>query len=165
MIALNMIHSYTFLHIDKTSRCNHTKAIGHNCFPQLLYTSFSAAYPCTVNTDLSWWMALRWLVGLDRCHVVMEKKSQRPFWPSARSLFLLLSANAGWWCRRHAVLIPVSQEHDIVAGPSNVEKNVLDFWFSLSLQFRLYHVEFLLGGTGQLYPTERYCSQLQENIE
>lgn len=32
-----MIHSYTFLHFDKTSQCNHTQAIGHNCFPQLLY--------------------------------------------------------------------------------------------------------------------------------
>lgn len=28
----------------------------------------------------------------------MEKESQRPFWTSARSLFLLLSANASWWC-------------------------------------------------------------------
>lgn len=114
----NMIHSYTFLHFDKTSRCNHTQAIGHNCFPQLLYTSSCAAYPCIVNRALPLWMALRCLVGLDQCHVVMEKKSQRPLRPVCKVFVPAIVSKRLLMMRGpHAVIISVSQGYDIVAVP------------------------------------------------
>lgn len=52
VIVPNMVHSYTFLHAARVSRCNCTKTISHNCIPQLLCTSSCAKYPCILKRAL-----------------------------------------------------------------------------------------------------------------
>lgn len=84
-------------------------------------------------------------MGLDHCHAVMEKERQTT--PAVCKVFVpaIVSKRLPTMRGPHAVIIPVSQGHDIVTVTLNDD----EFFFLLS--FNLYLVEFQQGGTGLFF--------------
>lgn len=134
----NMIHSYTFLHNDKTSRYNHMQAIGHNYSSQLLYTSSFAAYPCIVNRVLPLWMGLCCLCGTGSVPCGNGKGESKTT-PAFCKVFVpaIVGKRLPVILRPHGVIFCVSQGHGIVAVCLN-DDEMSFFLFCLILKSEIY---------------------------